>query len=98
MRQANSEVIETNVFGVLQLVLRPDGYDWTFLSAGDTSFTDSGSDSCHDPVSDSASDGTTASLQTFTLGEHAMVAPRNPVVTRRRVRRRSACNRQRLPA
>jgi hypothetical protein len=47
---ANSEVINTDTYGVLHMVLHPDGYDWTFIPAafdGNGSFTDSGSGKCH---------------------------------------------------
>jgi len=44
----NSEVRNAETFGVIRLVLHPDGYDWDFLPAyrGDT-FQDSGSGACH---------------------------------------------------
>ena len=50
VRQPNSEVIDNNTFGVLQLVLSPGGYEWVFLPAGGGTFTDSGSGSCHDAL------------------------------------------------
>jgi 3',5'-cyclic AMP phosphodiesterase CpdA len=34
-------------FGVLQLTLRPDAYDWAFVSATGTRFADSGTADCH---------------------------------------------------
>ena len=46
-RSANSEVRNNHTFGVLQLTLRPDGYDWRFVPASGGGFTDSGSDTCH---------------------------------------------------
>jgi calcineurin-like phosphoesterase family protein len=42
-----SEVRESSTFGVLKLTLRPDGYDWEFIPAAGSTFTDSGSTSCH---------------------------------------------------
>src|SRR5438445_7641088 len=44
----NSEVRDNKTYGVIRLVLHPDGYDWDFLPAyrGDT-FQDSGSGACH---------------------------------------------------
>ena len=36
-----------DVFGVLKLVLHPDGYDWQFLPEPGKTFTDSGSGVCH---------------------------------------------------
>ena len=46
--EPNSEIQNNTTFGVLELILRPTGYDWTFLPAGDGTFTDSGSGTCHD--------------------------------------------------
>ena len=44
----NSEIRHTATFGVLELTLRPTGYDSAYLPAGDGTFTDSGSGTCHD--------------------------------------------------
>jgi len=88
IRQANSEVLETNVVGVLQLVLGPAGYDWMFLPAGDTTFTDSGSASCHGPAGSGTSDSATAFTQTPPMGSSALVLPRTTTSRRRRIRRR----------
>jgi hypothetical protein len=35
------------VFGILKLTLKPDGYDYQFLTIGGATFTDSGSGTCH---------------------------------------------------
>jgi hypothetical protein len=43
----NSQVRESNTFGVLKMTLRPTGYDWQFVPVGGRSFTDTGSGSCH---------------------------------------------------
>ena len=43
---ANSEVRESGTFGVLQMTLRPDGYDWEFVPEAGASFTDRGSGAC----------------------------------------------------
>jgi hypothetical protein len=43
---ANSEIIETGTFGVLQLTLRPDGYDWKFVPEAGATFADAGSAAC----------------------------------------------------
>jgi len=40
-RVPGSEVVSCDAFGVLQLTLRPDGYDWRFVPA-EGAFTDSG--------------------------------------------------------
>lgn len=45
--QANSEVRNGNATGVVKLTLRDGAYDWQFVSAGGSSFTDSGSGVCH---------------------------------------------------
>jgi hypothetical protein len=43
----NSEVRNSDTYGVLKLTLRTDGYDWQFVPEADKTFTDSGSGSCH---------------------------------------------------
>ena len=45
--QPNSEVRNSDTFGVLKLMLRPKGYDWRFVPEAGAAFTDSGSGSCH---------------------------------------------------
>ena len=45
----NSEVRNDQDLGVLQLRLRPDGYDWEFLPVPGGAFTDRGSGGCHNP-------------------------------------------------
>jgi len=42
----NSEVRNNRAYGVLELTLRPDGYEWRFVPVAGDSFTDSGSDTC----------------------------------------------------
>jgi len=44
---ANSEVLRNDTFGVLQLTLRLDGYDWKFVPVAGSTFTDAGSAACH---------------------------------------------------
>ena len=46
-RAANSLVLNADTFGVLQLTLRPDGYDFRFVPQAGRSFTDAGSGTCH---------------------------------------------------
>ena len=41
-----SEVRANQTFGVLELILRPDGYDWRFLAAMGAPFEDIGSGTC----------------------------------------------------
>jgi hypothetical protein len=43
----NSEAHNSNTFGVLELTLHDDSYDWRFVPAAGGNFTDSGSESCH---------------------------------------------------
>jgi acid phosphatase type 7 len=42
-----SEVRANTTFGVLQIRLHPQGYDWKFIPVAGGEFTDSGSGSCH---------------------------------------------------
>ena len=44
--QPNSDYRDNKTHGVLELILKPDGYDWRFLPAAGGDATDSGSDSC----------------------------------------------------
>src|SRR5215510_7464920 len=44
---ANSEVRDSNAWGVLKLTLRPDAYDWQFVPIAGQSFSDSGTGVCH---------------------------------------------------
>src|SRR5438270_5010567 len=43
----NSEVRDFSAFGVLKLILKPNGYDWQFIPEVGKTFTDSGSGVCH---------------------------------------------------
>ncbi|HEX7122534.1 MAG TPA: Ig-like domain-containing protein [Gemmatimonadaceae bacterium] len=43
----NSEVRKSGVYGVLKLTLGPGSYNWEFISAGGSSFTDTGSGLCN---------------------------------------------------
>ena len=43
----NSELRETQTYGVLRLALRPAGYDWEFVPEVGSSFTDRGSGECN---------------------------------------------------
>jgi acid phosphatase type 7 len=45
--QPNSEVRNTDTFGVLKLTLHPTSYDWNFVPEAGKTFTDSGTTSCH---------------------------------------------------
>ena len=56
----NSEVRNNSSYGVLELTLRPDGYDWRFVPVPGDSFTDSGSDTCRGTAPVSSAPPTTA--------------------------------------
>jgi acid phosphatase type 7 len=43
----NSEVRNSDTFGVLQLTLRPGSYDWKFVPEAGATFSDSGKGYCH---------------------------------------------------
>jgi len=45
--RANSEVFESEAFGVLELTLKPTSYDWEFIGEEGESFTDSGTGICN---------------------------------------------------
>jgi hypothetical protein len=47
---ANSEVHDDDTYGVLELTLRPEGYDSRFVPVEGERFTDAGSARCHRPV------------------------------------------------
>jgi chitodextrinase len=49
---ANSEVRNSDTFGILQLTLHPTSYDWVFVPEAGKTFSDSGTTSCHGPVAD----------------------------------------------
>ncbi|HEV7862424.1 MAG TPA: metallophosphoesterase [Acidimicrobiia bacterium] len=42
----NSEIRKQQTYGVLELTLHPDTYDWRFVASAGDPFTDSGSDTC----------------------------------------------------
>ena len=45
--EANSVARNNTAYGVLKLTLRTGGYDWQFVSAAGSSYTDTGSGVCH---------------------------------------------------
>jgi hypothetical protein len=47
---ANSEVRNTDTYGVLKLTLHPTSYDWQFVPEAGKTFTDSGTANCHGNV------------------------------------------------
>ncbi len=52
---ANSEIKNNTTFGILQMTLRQNSYDWKFLPIPGQTFTDSGTGVCHANVIVSAS-------------------------------------------
>jgi hypothetical protein len=44
---ANSVVRNDNTFGVLELTLHPDRYEWKFVPSGRATFSDAGAAACH---------------------------------------------------
>ena len=49
---ANSEVRNTDTFGVLELTLHPTSYDWQLVPEAGKTFSDTGSQACHSSTSD----------------------------------------------
>lgn len=47
LRDKNSEAFTATSFGILELTLHPDSYQWRFRSAGPEPFSDAGRASCH---------------------------------------------------
>jgi len=45
--RANSEVRNSDTYGVLKLTLHPSSYDWQFVPVAGQTFADSGTSSCH---------------------------------------------------
>jgi acid phosphatase type 7 len=45
--QPNSEVRNTDTYGVLKLTLHPISYEWEFVPVAGETFTDSGTAGCH---------------------------------------------------
>jgi Big-like domain-containing protein len=48
--QPNSEVRNSETWGVLKLTLHPSSYEWQFVPVEGETFTDSGSENCHGDV------------------------------------------------
>ncbi|MBI3550841.1 MAG: metallophosphoesterase [Elusimicrobia bacterium] len=45
--EPNSAALQNKILGVLKMTLHPTSYDWEFVSAAGSSFTDSGHGNCH---------------------------------------------------
>jgi chitodextrinase len=50
--EPNSEIRNSNTFGVLKVTLHPSSYDWQFVPESGQTFTDSGTTACHGASSD----------------------------------------------
>jgi hypothetical protein len=66
--KANSGMRNTKTFGVLELTLRPDGYDWRFVPEQGATFTDSGSDTCDGATIDTEPPSLPLSLKASAAG------------------------------
>jgi len=71
---ANSEVRNTNTYGVLKLTLHPTNYDWQFVPEAGKTFTDSGTASCHGNVPPPTPTRTRTPTKTPTLGSNPTLA------------------------
>jgi hypothetical protein len=47
-RKPNSQVFNSDTYGVLQVALHPGSYDWEFVPEAGKTFRDSGTNQCHD--------------------------------------------------
>ncbi len=63
---ANSEVRNTDTYGVLKLTLHPTSYDWQFVPEAGKTFTDSGNQVCHGNAPAATSTPTGSPAATFT--------------------------------
>jgi acid phosphatase type 7 len=70
---ANSEVRNTDTYGVLKLTLHPTSFDWQFVPEAGKTFTDSGTQNCHG----STSNGTPLPTATNTTTGTPTLTPSN---------------------
>ncbi len=75
---ANSEVRNTDTFGVLKLTLHPTSYDWQFVPESGKTFTDSGSANCHDAASSATATPTASPSSVFVPQADAYVSSSYP--------------------
>ena len=77
-RAANSQVVNASSYGVLKLLLHPSGYEWQFLPAGGSTFTDTGRGACagggykSDPISAAAPAAPTVSKTLTSTGQFSV--------------------------
>ncbi len=62
--QPNSEVRNSDTYGVLKFTLRATSYDWQFVPEAGKTFTDSGTTSCHGSPTGTATNTPTATATT----------------------------------
>jgi hypothetical protein len=78
----NSQVINSTTYGVLQLTLHSNSYDWEFIPEAGQTFTDSGSGICHATPPVSTNTATLTRTKTSTPRPTKTPAPRKtPVPT-----------------
>jgi hypothetical protein len=76
---ANSEVRNNRTYGVLELTLRPGGYDWRFVPTAESgNFTDSGSDVCRGTAPAAEAPPTTAAVAPLVEPETPAPDPAGP--------------------
>jgi len=86
--QPNSQVRNTDTYGVLKLTLHPTSYDYQFVPEAGKTFTDSGSDPCHAtapptpgvPLVRSVASNAGNSLQSITINKPAGTAQGDALV------------------
>jgi LysM repeat protein len=84
--QPNSEVRNSETWGVLKMTLRPTGYDWEFIPILSQSFRDSGSSECVNPTNVPVAPAVTvttapAPAETTNTATTSVVAPAAPVAS-----------------
>src|SRR4051794_22917108 len=84
--KANSEVRQNSIYGVMDLALHDNGYDWSFRPEPGQAYTDTGSGTCHasPPVTPpTATTGEAGSIGRTTAKTLGTVNPRNQATTYR---------------
>ncbi|MDQ3870276.1 MAG: DNRLRE domain-containing protein, partial [Chloroflexota bacterium] len=65
---ANSEVRNSDTYGILKLTLRPQGYDWQFVPEVGKTFTDAGTDNCHGTTADTTPPSAPTNVSSTAVG------------------------------
>jgi hypothetical protein len=79
--QPNSQVRNSDTYGVLKLILHPGSYEWQFVPEAGKTFTDSGSDQCHGVPGTADTTAPTVSAVAPTDGAADVAATSNAGVT-----------------